>query len=66
MAFISTHDNVSDIMTKALAMSPFRKHRDHLHLGFLFKDQLAHLTNFMVHFDKYMEFIDFEEMMEEL
>jgi len=66
VAFISTPDNVSDIMTKALALSPFRKHRDHLHLGFLFKDQLAHLTNFMVHFDRDMEFLDYEVMLEEL
>ena len=69
VSFISTADNVSDIMTKALVVQTFKKFRNHLHLGFLFKKQLSHLEDYTVHFTAFMTMIDArddEDMMNEL
>lgn len=44
VAFIPTADNVSDIMTKALAVGVFRPHRDKLLDGYYFINELASCT----------------------
>lgn len=44
LAFIPTADNVSDIMTKALAVGVFRPHRDKLLDGYYFINELASCT----------------------